>query len=273
MPETSDLERWTDEARTIPREQAASKMPIHVQTSEAVDLSKVVVRYWAAEMDSRTGAVVRPGLESLGERLPATTAEDLLSQQRALQEAQTAYLLAAGQRATDPEPRARFVFRELVLALKFLFDDGVEDQKDAHLASVQASHARRPNTTYAFAMDLQSHATLAQAHEAELKGLGGFDVALIPEAFELTAALRSKPTIARVYADPRPQEALRLRNQLSALLARTVSNTRRAIRFVFRNHPEVIRESTSAYERRKRAASRRNKQKATDGKPQPGTNE
>lgn len=272
MPKKSALEIWEAEARKIPAEEAAVRQPIHVQTGEAVDLSKVVVRYWDAVIDAKTGAVIRPGLETLGERLAATAAADLISQQQALQEAQTAYLLAVGQRASDPERRARFVLNELVSAIEYYADDGVEDDTDAQLAAVEQSHAGHPATTDALAAELQDFAALAQAHQEGLDGLGGFQVGLIPEAFELAVKLRDKPATPAAAVDPKVRDALLLRNQMATLLGRTVAKTRSAIRFVFRNHPEIIRESTSTYERRKRAESRR-KQKAAGGKPEPITNE
>ncbi|WP_437939441.1 hypothetical protein [Sorangium sp. So ce341] len=55
------------------------------------------------------------------------------------------------------------------------------------------------------------------------------------------------------------QEALLLRNKLAALLVERMGLVRSAARFVFRSQPEIVREVTSAYERRKRAAARRSK--------------
>lgn len=272
MPKSA-LEAWIAEASKIPADQAAVKLPIPVMRGEATDIANFVVRYWKADRDAKTGAVRRPGLEMLGDRLPATTATDLLSQSQALGEAQDAYLLAAGVKAIDPEPRARYVLNELVSALEFHFDDGVEDDDDAKFAAVQASHAGYPDTTDAVAQELEDYGNLAKPHARELDGVGGFDAGVIPEAFTLAAALRDKPATPTAAADPKVRSALLLRNQMATVLARSMGKVRSAARFVFRDQPEIVREVTSAYERRKRAAVRRNKQKAAAGKPQPGTNE
>lgn len=269
MPKSA-LETWTVEASAIPALQAALKLPIPVMRGEATDLANFVVRNWKADKEPKTGAVRRPGLEMIGDRLPATTATDLLSQSQALGEAQDAYLLAAGMKAVNPEPRARYVLGELAAAAEFHFDDGVEDDDDARLGAVQASHSGYPDTSDAVAQELEDYSALLKPHARELDGMGGFDAALIPEAITLASALRDKPATPVGAGDPKVRSALLLRNQMAALLLRTMGKVRSAARFVFRDHPEIIREATSAYERRKRAAARRNKQKATEGKPQPG---
>ena len=57
------------------------------------------------------------------------------------------------------------------------------------------------------------------------------------------------------------REAIALRNRLMTLLFDRMIRVRSAARFVFRGRPEIIREATSAYERRRRAAGRRAKEK------------
>ena len=53
------------------------------------------------------------------------------------------------------------------------------------------------------------------------------------------------------------QRAQEHRNRLAALLVRRMNRVRAAARFVFRNHSDIVREVTSTYERRRRAARRR----------------
>lgn len=269
MPNKSALETWGPVAREVAGNLPPAKQPIWVQAGEAVDLAKFVVKYWASEKDARTGEVLRPGLELLGDRLPATIGADLVSQQQALQEAQTKYLLATGRGTTNPEPRARWVLNELVSVLEYHFDDGVEDDDDARLAAIGASHAGHPDTMDAMALELEEYAALARPHAKQLKGLGGFDPGLIEEAVVLAAALRDKPAMAGAATDPKVRDALLQRNQVGALLGQTMKQVRSAARFVFRNHPEIARQSTSAYERRKRAEARRREKKGGGAGPTP----
>ncbi|XXT21736.1 hypothetical protein WME94_09270 [Sorangium sp. So ce429] len=49
------------------------------------------------------------------------------------------------------------------------------------------------------------------------------------------------------------------RNQLLHLMVERVGAIRKTAAHVFRRHPEIVREVTSAYERRRRAAARREK--------------
>jgi len=272
MPKRA-LDTWIAEASKIPADQARVNMPVPALRGDMVDLANFFVRMWKADKDPKTGVVRRPGLEMVGERLPATTGPELLSMHAALGEAQDDYLQAAGQKAASPEPRARYVLSELVAVIEFHFNDGVEDDEDAKLAAVQASHAGYPDTIDSLAQELEDFANLAKPHARELDGVGGFDASLIEEAFTLASALRDRPATPMATTDPKAKSALLVRNQMATLATRTVSKVRAAVRFVFRDHPELIREASSAYERRKRAAAKRNKQKPVDGKPQPGTNE
>lgn len=273
MPNKSALETWGPIAREMASKLPAAKQPIWVQAGEAVDLAKFVVKFWVSEKDPKTGAVLRPGLELLGDRLPATIGADLVSQQQALQEAQTKYLLATGRGASNPEPRARWVLNELVSVLEYHFDDGVEDDDDARLAAIGASHAGHPDTADALAMELEDYAALAKPRAKEIKGLGGFDTNLIEEAGVLASALRDKPATAGASADPKVRDALLQRNQVGALLGHSMRQVRSAARFVFRDHPEIARQAASVYERRKRAEARRKEKKGGGTGPAPQPNE
>jgi hypothetical protein len=93
-----------------------------------------------------------------------------------------------------------------------------------------------------------------------MDGLGGFDAAHIDEARTVAAELRARPSAAATGSDA-SRAALALRNKLVVLLMGRMSAVRAAARFVFRGQPEIVREVTSDYERRRRAAGRRAKEK------------
>jgi hypothetical protein len=61
--------------------------------------------------------------------------------------------------------------------------------------------------------------------------------------------------VAGQPADPKVD----LRNRLVTLLEHRVSKVRRAARYVFRDHPEVVRQVTSSYERKRRVEAKRRK--------------
>ncbi len=65
------------------------------------------------------------------------------------------------------------------------------------------------------------------------------------------------------------RRALDVRNRVATLLVDRMGLVRSAVRFVFRNQPEIARESGSAFERRRRAAARRNKPNTPADHPAP----
>lgn len=259
----ADLDAWKQEALASTNEALEPKIPLHVLFGEAIDVARFVTKYWKAQKDG--GAVVRRGLEMAAKKdkkLNKKTGDDILSLQRAAQEASSLYLLAVDTTTdVNPAERGRFVLSEMAAALEWLFDDGVEDEKDKMLRAIDEAHEDYPETMDALASALDDYAHLAEPYRSELDGLGGFDSALIDEAKAIAGKLRSRP------ASPSPKtkearEALVLRNKLANLLNARMNLVRGAARFVFRDQPEVVREVTSAYERRKRAAARRAAAKA-----------
>jgi len=242
--------------------------PVHVISGEAVDVARFAATYWAAKRDPRTGQVILPGLEMAGmrDKLPPTIAGEILQLRDAFEEANTKYLLTVTPKAEQsPMARARFVIGEIAAALQWLFDDGVSDEKDARLAKVMSAHANDPGTLDAVASQLADYGALAEAYRSDLEAIEAFDVGLIDEAKELAAKLRERaPGVRRPNAEE--GEALDLRNRVGTLLLRRMNVVRAAARWVFRHHPEVVREVTSAYERRRRSEARRAKRKADEGK-------
>ena len=201
----------------------------------------------------------RPGLESVADErrgLHPKTHEDILSIREAVREADTAYVMKSTPTSVAPLARARFLIGEISATLELHFDDGVEDERDAQLDAVETAHANTPESTDAAAAELESYADLANEYRKEIDGVGGFDAAYIDEAKALAAELRNRPAVPQAKSDEAIQ-ALALRNRLATLLQTRLGLVRGAARFVFRNHPDLVRLATSAYERRRRAAARR----------------
>ncbi|KYF94288.1 hypothetical protein BE17_31030 [Sorangium cellulosum] len=209
-----------------------------------------------------------PGLKRVKARLPESTGEEIVSLVYAVQEAQTKLLLLVDPVVVDHGERARFVLDELESALEFLLDDGVEEPADAQLAAVQEFHADIGQRSSSLHQALSDYATLAESLKARLIEVDeDFDVALIAEAKELARELAAAPA-APPAADSEIKEATRIRNGLLRLLQEKIALVRKAAARVFQRNPEVLREVTSSYERRRRTAARRARAARDAAKPQ-----
>lgn len=268
----SMIESLHDQARALDPTKLDLRQPLHVITGEAIDVVGFDARYRKPELDPKTEAVVRPGLASAGsKRLPANIGKQITLLVEEVDGAQREYLLAAGMANDQQLARATLVLSELTAVLEFLFDDGVEDDRDAQLARAREANDDT-SSILSLASALTDYANLADSYREEVDGLGDFDAAMIDEAKQLATALRGRPAKAKAKADAKAKsaEALEWRNRLATLLTQKVSSVRAAARFVFRRHPAIQREAASAYERRGRAARKRaaaKKEEATAGEP------
>lgn len=233
-------------------------VPWFVLMQEASTASAFVVRHWTQAGGAGDAPSTALGLESVAKHLPASVADEILELQAAAQEAHLAYLLLAKPKISGVQrQRAELVLSEITAALEFLFDDGVTDQRDAQLAAVQGAHADDGESNAAIASALEDYASLARLYQSELDGLGGFDAAMLDEVAELVQALREPPSGGATDRSPETAAALAKRNGLGNLLYDRILRVRSAAQFVFRARPEIVREVTSTYLRRQRAAARR----------------
>lgn len=256
---TTDLQRWLPEAQASADKVLQIPVPIHVLMGEAIDIAKFFDKY-VETIPAKKGQPGRPGLDSVFDpkrKLTADTGRDIRSLERALYEAIIAYRESLGAAAVAPYERAQYVSDEIEAVLEWYFDDGVEDEKDVQLAAVQKAHEDKSTSADALASRCEDFAALGRKHKDGISGLGGFDVALLDEADQLAKALREHPTGPNNADSPTTKAAL-VRNQIANLLHARMGTLRSAARFVFRESPDIIREATSAYDRRRRAAARRN---------------
>ena len=246
------------EARALSLPLPEIGVPFHVLTGEAIDVAGFFKRYYEPSIAPKTKVVLRPGLASVGEeKLSAQAGKRITQLVKEFQAAQTRYQLTAEAPAsTEDVERGRFVLSELTAALEFLFDDGVEDERDAQLARVRQANDDTSSTD-ALAAALSDYAGLAEAYRDELDGLGDFDATMIDEAKELATTVHARSAGGASETAPLGASALEQRNRLATLLVQEVARVRKAARFVFRHHPQIRREVTSTYERRARAARRR----------------
>jgi hypothetical protein len=261
----SDLDTWRSEAAKV-REGAPVPLttPLFVLAGEAVDVARFHAKYWKPQAETGTGKAPRRGLSSgmKGGHLGPKTGEEILSLREAVSQAQAQYFLTFDQQG-NPMDRGYFLLGEITATLEYLLDDGVEDEKDAQLDKIDAAHAGDPESFDALAGALDDYAAFAEGHRKEMDGLGGFDAAHLDEARKVAKELRARPAVGATVSE-KSRAALALRNKLMVLLVTRMSAVRAAARFVFRGQPEIVREVTSEYERRRRAAGRRAKEKKAE---------
>ncbi|MFO0605632.1 MAG: hypothetical protein U0324_20790 [Polyangiales bacterium] len=261
---------WMGAARALPEASVGFTGPLAVLLGEAVDVARFAAQRWHPTLDAHTKVAVVPGLSSAVRAdqpaaafaatptLHAGTGREILELHELTQRAQTTYLLSAASKSSD-SPRVRAASRlvDLREAVASYLDDGVETDDDVRLERVRAAHAEDPETADALAGELVDYAALAEALLPGIQGYGDFDAAWIADARALAAALRARPDAPVTDETAAALAALDARNRLATLLAARMRLVRAKARFVFRAHPSLLREATSAYARRQRAAHRR----------------
>jgi hypothetical protein len=251
----SVLEKWTPAASALGQVRTAFSTPIRVLLGEAVDLARFTTVYWEPVKDA-AGKMLRPGLALAGPKLSPTIGSEMLELQEALQTTNTNYLLTVAPMQPDVRARAQYVLGEMVAALEWWLDDGVNDDRDQQLAALKAEYADGSTSADSMAAELSDYAALARQEAAGLEGIGGFELAMVDEAEALAKQLRERPTTPTSPENTR--RTLDMRNRVATLLLDRMGQVRAAARFVFRNHPEIARESSSAFERRRRNARKAN---------------
>lgn len=251
------LKKWEPMAWNLEGPIEGLRFPFAALTGEAIDVVRFCQRNWKSIVEGE-GKVTRPGLESAvgNGAFTEKTVQDVLELEDALQAAQTQYRLLVSGPSSEPMDRAVFILSEMRSTLEWLFDDDKANETDAQLEALAMEHDSAASQD-AVAAALFDYAELAERHKEQMAGLGGFDVALIDEARVVGAKLReisAGPSGPVTPADD--ARALELRNRLAMLLYDRMQRARGAARFVFRRHPELVREVTSAYARRQRSALR-----------------
>jgi hypothetical protein len=279
-PTTAERARYDAEAAAVAAESLGLSLPFGVFTGEALDAARFVWNRWASKRDATTNKVVTPGLElaltrderegKKPARLSRTLAHEIAHLVGLAQQANNQSILAAGASGDGAlDERAGFLTSEIEGVLDWHFSsDGVLDERDAQLAQVREAHANDGAARDVVAQKLQDYAALAQTYRAELDDLGGFDAALIDEAFKVADTLRATPK--QPVENTRRMSAVEQRNRYVAVAMVRVAKVRAAAQLVFREQPKVIREVTSTYLRRRRAEARRAKvARETEAKKQP----
>lgn len=248
-----DYERWLAAAAAVEKTDNPLKSPYEVALNEAASVAAFVDEHWAP-------TAKRPGFKSVQKRLPEGIGEEIVSLIKAVQAAQTKLVLMVDPTAASKGDHARYLVGELESAIEFLLDDGVEEAADTQLVQLKEFHADDGQRSSALAQALHDYGTLAQMLKDRLVEIDeDFDPALIDEALALAKEMAEAGTKVAPATPAEVREVTDTRNRMLILLMDRVGQVRRAASRVFRNHPDLLRGVTSAYERRRRAAARRAK--------------
>ena len=258
------LEKREPLASNVP--EARHTTPVVVLTGEAIELAQFVSQHWEPrESPSEAGESGEgvPGMKSalVGGLIDESIAQDLLDLASVVAHAHATVRALKEKVPEAPVKRGVFLLSEIRKCSRFLFGEGVVDERDAALARLTESH-NDTSSHGALAMSLEGFAFYANRFRARLATLPDFDPALLDEALVVAHRLRAQSSLkASLAAKRRHGEALALRNRLLTLLIDRMNRTRRAARFVFRHHPAIARLAGSAYERRRRRRYRGRKPK------------
>ncbi len=263
------IERWAQQ--TVELSDEGPHLPVNVILGEAIDVAEVIETHFHEY--TVKGKVV-PGLASFAQAAGLTehTAAELRELQIAANTVDSRYgnLIQADEGTTVEDAEA--IIRELRFALSFVLEDGQNPTGEAQLERLRAREEEE-RTQDGIALVLDAYRELAREHLAALTRIPDFDPAIVDQAVSIAQGLRQRSADALTGQKAREQkELLALRNRLLTGIAYRMRETRRVIRYVFRDHPEIVQKATSDYSRdAKRRAKRKGAQK--DAATQTAVNE
>ncbi len=269
------VEYWTEQAKGAA--EARPKVPLAVLLGEASELASFVERRWQptstsgepwaqssrprsdvdsaserpAEPSEELGAPALPGLsvvERAG-RISLDTAREM----RELVTAVTAISVQCVEPAA-PSPDLEKRARRLLSEVKEVLDYALGAEAEAHLGGLRQE--TRNTTTHdqlTLAMTLWAHTALQ--FQEELRVLGDYDSSLPSRLIEMAEELGAQDVdFNKPLWERRRKRSLR--RQLITLLCDRMREVRRAVRYVFRDHPHLVRQATSDYQRERRKQRR-----------------
>jgi hypothetical protein len=252
-PTRSNIEelvsRW--DARTSELAPERASVPLHVLLGDAVDLAAFVEAHYEPVV---VGHALVPGLASVEPEIEITreTARELIELQRAIAYVHSEHGVRSDTMGANPLARADRILAELRASLAFLLE-GSGDAEGEHTLRRLREAARASRAHDAVAMVLEGYVALASRYEPRLAAIGVSE-GLLDDAIAEAHVLRLR-SANRIRATHGDEDMIRLRNRLIAALNARLRLVRRAIRYVFREHPELASHAASGYSRIRRAAS------------------
>lgn len=240
-------------------EETEPRMPVRVMQDEAYVVAEVVEDHFAT--------VTIDGKERLGLETLVPTGQvsaDISSQLRefstALGKVQSDYVTLIEELNNAPIERGEHIVSEMRAALSFLLEDGDDPTGEAQLDQLREEYDAGSSQSV-LASSLEGFSALGMRHKDALTALAGFDEQLLDEAVQVAAELRQR-LADRVSgeSETKRKQLMSLRNRLITGLTDRMRAARRAVRYVFRDYPQITRKVASEYDReRRRRTARKNK--------------
>jgi hypothetical protein len=237
--------------RTAELSEEGPRLPVNVLLGEAIDVAEVIeANFEERTSKGKTVPGLAPFLQTGG--LTDATSTELRELQISANTVDSRYYnLVRAQEGTTMED-AEAVLRELRFSLSFVLEDGEHPEGEAQLDRLRAKEDESESQD-GVALLLDNYRELARQHLGELSKIPDFDPKLIDRAIRVAQGLRQRSADALMGKTEREQrELLALRNRLLTAISDRLREARRVIRYVFRDHPDIVRKATSEYSRGKR---------------------
>lgn len=249
----ADIDSWTPAAMALTAIRDTGR-PVRQDTMEADALAAFVRKYW-------TPSGTLPGLQVTEKQLPLCVADELESLVRAIRALHndTLFPTLEPSLVSELEQRAVWLTGRISKACELVLDDDVHEPADDAMIALRdrAEDATRASRIeYMFGL----HAVAKQVAD-RLASISDFELAWLDELHDCATKLSAE---GQAQTGRVPDPKVDLRNRMLTLLAQRVSKVRRAAQYVFSDHPEVLRQSVSAYDRKRRLEAKRRKQRASN---------
>lgn len=248
------IDRWAQ--LTVGLSDEGPHLPVNVILGEAVDVAEAIEAHMSSY--SSKGKTV-PGLSSFlsAGGLTEHTSTELRELEYAANTVDSRYynLVQADEGTTVEDAEA--IIRELRMVLSFALEDGQHPTGEAQLTRLRDKEEEHRSQD-GVALVLDHYRELAREHLQLLKTVPDFDPAVVDQAIATSQGLRQRSADALNGNNAREQrELLSLRNRLLTAISDRLREARRVFRYVFRDHPDIVKKATSNYSRdAKRRADR-----------------
>lgn len=242
--------KWSNEIVLIKKNHRLS-IPLNIFLKESVALSGFIEKYWNTDSN-------RPGLASASPVIDGSisTEIDALAAEISKLTAEAAKKIEAESRETGVSLKARQWLQELHHLLKWAHRYPPSGSAlSIDVPKLLREYRKKGKTAAALAGWIGQDLSLVRKYAQELSNVSGLTPEFLKEGERLMDALSSVRR-GRVSGSEAYQSCIKQRDALIQLLQDRITRVRTAVRFVFRNHPQIRKLAMSDFERRRRSKNR-----------------
>jgi hypothetical protein len=223
---------------------------VNVLLGEAIDVAEVIEAHFKERTSNgRTIPGLAPFAKAGG--ITESTSSELRELQLAASTVESRYYTLIGKEQGTTMEDADVVLRALRSTLAYVLEDDQHPEGEQQLGRLR-DRENESRTQDGVALTLDGYRELARQHLAELSEIPDFDPAIIEKAVTVAQGLRQRSADALTGSAAREQrDLLALRNRLLTGISDRLRESRRVIRYVYRDYPDIIRKATSDYQRSK----------------------